>query len=207
MAAMAAGDAAFIFTLLEHFGGHLAGAVRRIVGEMGRTDVLTDPAEIDGLVQDAAFFLYDHAAAWQPEGGALPWVWAERGIRNLVASAVGHRVVAEPDDLEAEVTTAPGCGGDLGPDDLIRLLRDWPELVLLFEALDGVCNERNAHVFLEYRIQQRLGDQSPAATVGAMFDLSPANVRQIHHRVRNRLAPVLADDRYRPLADLPLLVA
>ena len=91
MAAMAAGDAAFIFTLIEHFGGYLAGAVRRIVGEMGRADVLADPGEIDGLVQDAAFFLYDHAGAWHPDGGALPWVWAERGIRNLVATAVTPR--------------------------------------------------------------------------------------------------------------------
>ena len=116
-------------------------------------------------------------------------------------------MVAEPDDLEAEVTTAPRCGGDLGPDDLGHLLRQWPDLALLTEALGAVCTERNVEVFLQYRIQQRLGDQSPAATVGAMFDLSPANVRQIHHRVRNRLGSVLTTDRYRPIAHLPLLVA
>lgn len=207
MAAMAAGDAAFIFTFIEHFGGHLAGAVRRIVAEMGRADVLGEASEIDGLVQDTAFFLFDNAGGWQPDGGALPWVWAERGIRNLVAKAVGHRVVAEPDDLEAEVITVLQRDGDLGPDDLGFLLRAMPDLALLHEALGAVCTSRNAQVFLEYRIQQRLGDQSPAATVAAMFDLSPANVRQIHHRVRARLAPVLADDRYRPLADLALLVA
>ena len=207
MAAMAVGDAAFIFTFIEHFGGHLAGAVRRIVAEMGRTDVLADNAEIDGLVHDAAFFVFDHAAAWQPDGGALPWVWAERGIRTLVATAVGHRVVAEADDLEAEVTTAPGCGGDLGPDDLGHLVALWPQLDLAVEAVRAVSNERDSGVFMQYRLQQRLGDQSPASTVAAMFGLSPANVRQIHHRVRRRLGPVLSSDRYRPIADLPLLVA
>jgi hypothetical protein len=71
-----AGDAAFIFTLIEHFGVHLAGAVRRIVGEMGRTDVLADPAEIDGLVQDAAFFLSNATAldGWPTEFRGLTTV-------------------------------------------------------------------------------------------------------------------------------------
>ena len=204
---MAAGDAAFIFTLIEHFGGHLAGAVRRILTEMGRRDVLDDAAEIDGLVQDTAFFLFDNAGGWQADGGALPWTWADRGIRNLVGTAVGHRVVAEAEDLEVEVNTAPAGGVDLGPDDFGALLGRWPDLGLLVEAVHVVSSERDANVFVQYRLQQRLGDQSPANTVAAMYDLTPANVRQIHHRVRARLVPVLGTDRYRPIAHLPLLVA
>ena len=207
MAAMAAGDAAFIFTLIEHFGGHLAGAIRRIVSEMGRLDVLGDSAEIDGLVHDSAFFLFDHAAAWSPDGGALPWTWADRGIRNLVAVAVGHRVVSDAEDLEVEVSTAPAGGVDLGPDDLGVLLERSADLRLFIEAVHAVSNPRDADVFVQYRLQQRLGDRSPANTVAAMFDLTPANVRQIHHRVRIRLGPVLSTDRYRRIADLPLLVA
>jgi hypothetical protein len=207
MAAMAAGDAAFIFTLIEHFGGQLTGAVRRIVVETGRTDIGSDAAEIDGLVQDTAFFLFDHAGAWNPEGGALPWVWADRGIRNLVAVAIGHRVVGDIEDLESEVSAAPRSGVDLGLDDLDLLLESRPDLRLLFEAVHAVSNERDANVFIQFRVQQRMNDQSPAHTVAAMFDLTPANVRQIHHRVRQKLTPVLSTARYRHIAHLPLLVA
>lgn len=207
MAAMAAGDAAFFFTFIEHFGAPVAATVRRLVAEMGRTDVLHDPAEIDGIVHDVAFFLFDHAGGWQPDGGALPWVWADRGIRNLVAVAVGHRVVADVDDVESEVSAAGAGGVDLGFDDLDDLSARWPDVALAVEALQIVSTERDTNVFMQYRLQQRLGDRSPANTVATMFDLSPANVRQIHHRVRARLVPVLATDRYRPIADLPLLVA
>jgi hypothetical protein len=207
MAAMAAGDAAFIFTFIEHFGAALAGQVRRILTEMGRRDILNDPAEIDGLLQDTAFFLYDNAGAWSPDGGALPWVWADRGIRNLVAVSVGHRVVAVADDLESEVSVAGAGDVDLGLDDLGPLCEQWPDLDLVVEALRHVSSDRDAGIFMEYRLQQRMGDHSPANTVAAMFQLTPANVRQIHHRVRKQLAPLLTTDRYRCIADLPLLIA
>lgn len=206
MTAMAAGDRAFVFTLIEHFGGQLAGTVRRMVGDMGRVDILNDPTEVDGLVHDAAFFLLDNAGGWSPDGGALPWVWAERGIRNVVAVAVGHRTVSDVDGLESEVSAA-GSGVDLGPDDFDALIEEYPVVGRVKEALRSVASERDADVFLEYRIQQRLHDRSPAHTVAAIFDLTPANVRQIHHRVGKKLAPVLDQDQYRHIALLPLLVA
>ncbi len=56
---------------------------------------------------------------------------------------------------------------------------------------------------LEYQVQKALGDRSPANTVGVMFDLSPANVRQIDRRVRRKLSDLQANDSaYTALARL-----
>ncbi|MDZ7731837.1 MAG: hypothetical protein U5R31_00850 [Acidimicrobiia bacterium] len=75
---------------------------------------------------------------------------------------------------------------------------------LLWDAIhDAAANERAARVHIEYQVQKRDGDPSPAHTVAAMLGLRPANVRQIDRRTRARLGElVTASERYRTLRRL-----
>ncbi len=232
MAQMAAGDQSAVFVFIASFGGRLAGVVRRQLFEFGRRDVAADRHELDYLVQSAAFALLDRAAGWSPDG-ALPWTWAERAIRAEVVAYLGHpSVELDPDHAEGagirrgagtdrsgprrvggagRVGTGPdGAGGPVtpDPDEFDDLVARHPTVALLDEAIEAVANARDRRVHLEYRLQKRSGDVSPAHTVAAEFGLSPANVRQIDSRVRRRLvALVEADDRYAGLRGLGWLAA
>jgi len=199
MAAMAT-DRAMIFPFINDYGDALGRVVRRILFEFGRRDLLNDPDEVDSLVLDAAWVICQRAASWDPEGGALPWYWAMRAIRHDISVTIGNArldVDIEDVDLDAPGATCPGGGADFDLDELAR--RD-PRVGLLVEAVREVTSPRNAAVHLEYRIQQCCGDPSPALTVGAMFGLSPSNVRQIDCRVRRLLEKLVSvDDRYAEL--------
>ena len=84
----------------------------------------------------------------------------------------------------------------------------FPTVALLDEAIEVVANERDRRVHLEYRIQKRSGDASPAHTVAAEFGLTPENVRQIDSRVRRRLRALIdTDARFAVLAGLGWLAA
>lgn len=221
MAQMAAGDPAAVFALVASFGGRLAGVVRRQLFAFGRRDVAADPHEVDYLVQSAALVLFDRAASWSPDG-ALPWTWAERAIRAEVVAYLGHpSVELDPDHLEAgrRAPAPPGTahlpldgvpGDRSGPaaaefDDLVARI---PTVALLDQAIDAVASERDRRVHLEYRIQKRSGDASPAHTVAAEFGLTPENVRQIDSRVRRRLRALVASDpRFADLRHLGWLAA
>ena len=77
---------------------------------------------------------------------------------------------------------------------------------LLQEALGTVATARDRELFLELRIQELLGDRSPAVTVGALLGLNPEAVRQQHRRVRLRLRLLAESDaRFAELAVLPLV--
>lgn len=231
MAQMAAGDPAAVFALITSFGGRLAGVVRRQLFAFGRRDVAADPHDVDYLVQSAALVLFDRAASWSPDG-ALPWTWAERAIRAEIVAYLGHpSVELDPERLDGSArhdasAGAPGGGGRLAEvsgdgsgslsaprpgaaavefEDLVARL---PTVALLDQAIEAVANERDRRVHLEYRIQKRSGDASPAHTVAAEFGLSPENVRQIDSRVRRRLRALVATDpRYADLRDLRWLAA
>ena len=87
--------------------------------------------------------------------------------------------------------------------DLVDLAGEYHEVHQLLIALDAIASERDGQVHLEYQVQKALGDRSPANTVGAMFDLSPANVRQIDRRLRRKLSDLHANDSaYTALARL-----
>lgn len=216
MAQMAAGDAAAVFAFVAAFGGRLAGAVRRQLFSLGRREVASRTDEVDFLVQSAALALFDRAAGWSPDG-ALPWVWAERAIRAEVVAYLGHPSV----ELDAErigvgsAATTTGAAvpprrsvDGPGPDDFDELAHRDPTVGLLHEAIGEVANERDRRVHVEYRIQKRSGDASPAHTVAAEFGLTPQNVRQIDSRVRRRLrALVDTDDRFAALRALRWLAA
>lgn len=228
MAQMAAGDPAGAFALIAAFGGRLAGVVRRQLFAFGRRDVASDPAEVDYLVQSAAFVLFDRAASWSPDG-ALPWTWAERAIRAEVVAYLGHpSVELDQERLDAGRLDTPagsgpvrasGGGGPAVPStgapgsatsarEFESLAARFPTVALLDVAIDEVASERDRLIHLEYGIQKRSGDASPSHTVAAQFGLTPQNVRQIDRRVRRRLqALVDADPRFADLRTLGWLAA
>jgi hypothetical protein len=202
MQGLAAGDVACTWALADEFGVELARVVRRLLQDMGRRDVAAEPGRVEGLVLDIAFHLLDHGAAWDPAGGALPWVWAERAVRSLVARDVGHRCTG--DDAEAVAADAPdGPPAPASDPTIDDLAAADPMVGLLVEAIARAGSDRDVAVHLEYGIQRACGDPSPAHTVAEAFGLKPDNVRQIDHRMRRKLRALAdQDDRFRELGGL-----
>jgi hypothetical protein len=196
-------DLAMVVPFLDAYGDRLAAVVRRHLRDLGRDDLARDDDTVYGLVVDVALLLRDHAGAWRPDGGALPWSWAWSGIRALVVEAAGHaRADVELDRL-GERTAAPiSADAEVDLDELAARV---PELDLLLEAIRELgLRDRDRRVHVEYRLQVALGDPSPAQTVGAEFGLTPELVRQIDRRVRARLQRLAATvERFAPIADLP----
>ena len=206
MAAMAAGDRSATFDLYAEFGGPIRATVRRLLRRLGVDSVPTE--ELDGLVIDACLELQGCAEAWDPEGGALPWVWAERRLLTIVSRWVGQHADALDDRNEAiERMVARGVGASSEPTAVEVLGRlDDPVCVLLREALEAVASDRDRTILLEVGLQRSLGDASPAVTIGPSVGLRPDAVRQVLRRVRVRLHRLAeTEPRYAPLVDLALL--
>jgi hypothetical protein len=184
MAAMAQGCSDSLFDLLERCTPDLEKMVVGILCSLNRRDIARSPDHVSSLVISAGFVLFDRAGGWRSDG-ALPWVYAYRSIREAIVKDVGHALVDVDVDTNVADTSAVSSG------DAVIDLRDmatrFDEVAAWIEAVESVANERDRHVHLEYQVQKRLGDPSPANTVAAMFSLSPANVRQIDRRVRQRL--------------------
>jgi DNA-directed RNA polymerase specialized sigma24 family protein len=214
MARMAAGDEAAAVTLFLEFGEQVKAKIRRIVRSQGASHLTSE--DVDGLAFDACLALVPRAGSWDPDGGALPWVWAERRLVSLVAAYVGQ-YGASYDDAAGAAGGADGAdvagvafaGDDAGDDEVLdRLAARSPACALLRDALAATCSERDRHVFLMFTVQQDADDPSPSVTVAAAFGLTPDNVRQIARRVRVRLVGLAdSDRRYAGLRDLPLLRA
>jgi hypothetical protein len=209
MTAMADGDQAAPIMLYTEFGDHVAGAVRRELTHLHHTDITAE--DLDGLVIDACLALADCAAAWRPGGGALPWNWAARRIGALASAWVG--VYADPYDpavhdqpADAQVQVLDGDVEDL--DVLAGLGHSHPLCALLAEALARVATPRDQALVVGVRVQQSLGDPSPAVTLADQWGLRPEAVRQAVKRATDRLRVLAAsDEHYAPLARLPLLGA
>ncbi len=210
MAAMAGGDTAAVFALRGEYGGSIAAAVRDALGRRG---ALCTHEEIEGLVVDVCLMLFDTAAAWSADGGALPWIWARMRVGNLVDRHLGQYADRLDEQRDGRMAEGPGTGGgqactDEPPvlDVLDRLGGAHPAARLLQEALGQVASVRDGELFLELRIQELLGDRSPAVTVGVLLGLQPEAVRQQHRRVRLRLRRLAESNaRFAPLASLPLV--
>ena len=183
MAGMAAGDAAFLFGFVEAFGPKVRWVVRSILEGMGRHDIVRNADELDGLTLDACDVIFRRAGGWKP-GGAAPWNWAVKAIRAEVARSIGHRVVelGTDEDRDGEVESRGDAVFDPAVDDLAVLINRHPGVGVLNRAIRSVGTERDQAVYWEYRIQQGMGDPSPAHTVGARFGLKPDNVRQLCRR-------------------------
>ena len=209
MRRLAEGDDAAVVTLYERYGGPIAAAVQRVArhrrGRIGRDD-------LDGLVFVVCVELASVAGGWSPAGGALPWVWARHRVANVVDRVLGQW--ADPLDEARAAAVAPdadtaAAGEAAGSmlDALARLVPDLGSARLLAEALDHErISARDRELLLEYSYEKHCGNASPAATVAPVFGMKEVSVRQAARRARQRLLRLAArDERFAPLADLPLL--
>jgi hypothetical protein len=57
-----------------------------------------------------------------------------------------------------------------------------------------LLTERDRRIVVEYLQQQAAGDPSPSHTVGRMFELAPATVRQVCSRALRKVRAVLGGD-------------
>jgi DNA-directed RNA polymerase specialized sigma24 family protein len=224
MTRLAEGDEAAVVTLYERFGDRVAGTVRSVLRERGLTLVHD---EVGGLVFDACLALVPVAAAWSPDGGAMPWTWARRRIERCVDRLLGQRTVPLDEHLHAIESQAvfggsAGAGSTtgLGSGDVHAAYDDRPLSGALASlvAMDSRCrllhdafaraavSPFDREVCLQYAAEQHTGNRSPATTVGAMFALKEPTVRQRVRRSRARLRRLAAaDTRFASLAQLPLL--
>lgn len=209
MAAMANGDLAALWEFHETYEPRLRRMVLANVRSMHRPDIASDRERIDSLTADTAVVIFDRAAGWQP-GGALPWNWASRAIRSMIAADIGHRSVelGNDDSLDGEADVAPVSA--VGDVDLTiegfasHQLAD----VVFIDAFRGVGSARDQEVAWLFRIQKVNGDPSPAHTVADEFGISAANARQIHKRHFARVHTLVwSDERFRPLRSWEWFVA
>lgn len=190
MALAASGVEAAAVLLYQEFGLHIARSLRRHLGDFGVRDI--DADDLHGLTMDACFELYDHARSWSPTGGALPWVWADRRMRQLVSRHVGQW--SDPIDEEHQALPAAPIAGVRSSDEpdeleLLRIMaKSRRDVANYVDALDAAATStRNKEVLVAYRLQASLGDRSPAVTIGRRFAMTPAAVRQVVKRTSDRL--------------------
>jgi hypothetical protein len=108
----------------------------------------------------------------------------------------------EAADLDRGHRAAPG---DEPPsfELLESLAADDPRLRALADALTEVATPRDREMWLEMRVQEVLGDPTPAASVARGHGVSAAAARQQRHRVGVRLRDLVSsDERFATLADL-----
>jgi hypothetical protein len=207
MTKMATGDTAAAFDLYSEFGAVIRRVLRAHLADLNARAI--SDAELDGLVLDAVMALLDASPSWRPDGGAMPWTWAERRLRALVSGYIGQWT-DEFDDRKHD-TVAPSAPRVTDRDDmahLARVARDNEVVALLIEALAQVCSERDGQILIAVKAQAEAGDPSPSNTIAAERGMTPAAVRQVVKRTRTRVLNLAArDGRFAPLAELPLLMS
>jgi len=201
MCRLTEGELAMVWTLSTQFGEELSRVIHRHLRSMGRLDVLTEPGRVEGMVIDVSLWFFDHGAGYDPTA-TLPWVWADKPIRSLVAADVGHRSVEFEPAMEGQISAPPVSAVA----ELRALAHREPSVALFIAATEEVGSERDVVVHLEYRVQKALGDPSPSHTVADMVGLQAANIRQIDTRMRKKVQRLIsADDRFESLKELAWL--
>jgi hypothetical protein len=110
----------------------------------------------------------------------------------------------ERSDLE-QPAPVPGAEPDTA-DVFVRLAAEDRVVALLRDGLEEVASPRDRLVFVEHGVQVALGDPSPAVTIGRLYGMDPAAVRQQTRRIRIRLHRLASTDpRYGELMALPLV--
>lgn len=206
MARLAAGDEGAAIALYREFGGAIRAAVARRARQVGAYHLSRE--DIESMALDFCFELARRAGAWDPDGGALPWVWAVRLLCAVVDRYVGQYCVPLGEHHEPEDPTPTDTSSeDADAIQLLdRLARRDGLCALLRAALERVATPRDRAIFLEHAGCRAGGDPSPSHTVGGLFDLAPPAVRKVVERVRKRLWALAADEpEFAPLAELPLL--
>src|SRR5690606_1199423 len=145
-------------------------------------------------------------------GGATPWVWARHRIGNLVDRFVGQHAQALDEARLAAAVEAPEPPARAADDRslvdaLARVAPDLESARLVAEALEAArLSPRDRELVLEYAYEKQAGNPAPATTVAAQLGMKEATVRQAFRRAVQRLRRLAAeDDRFAPLAELPLL--
>jgi hypothetical protein len=210
MARLAAGDGVALFELLEAHRGQVRATVARL---LRRLEARVDAEQLDELVAEAVLVVQEVAGSWRPDGGALPWVWAERRISARVAAYLGQYTVeldGERDLVDADrgaaATTATAHGEAGEWETLASLARRDERVALLHAALAEVTTMRQRTILLAYEALKSDGDPSPSHTVATEFGLSPANVRRTIWRTKVRVDNLVrTDERYASIRDLPIL--
>jgi hypothetical protein len=223
MGAIAAGDRSAVWKLRDVADPPVR---RRLASTLHRLDVRYDADDLDGLVIDAVLAIADVAGAWRP-GGAPPWVWANHRVVGVVHRFVGIfakslDALSEGDygDAVARLTARGRCAearstaavtafehGDdvLTPRAVLRgMASDRPEAALLDAALSEIVSGRDAALWLAVLDERAAGNRHPAVTVGARFGMRPDAVRKAVQRVGERLRRGTRNDRFAPLASLPV---
>ena len=212
MARLAAGDEAAVVTLFERYGGPISAAVQRQArhrgARVGRDDV-------EGLVFEVCDEIAKVAGAWRPRaarcrgcghGTASPtWstacsargpsrstrpAWPMSPTWPTSRSRVPRRTRAArcstPSSGWSPTWPVPGC---------------WPRPSTPPRSASAI-----RELWFEYQCEKHSGNASPAATVAPVFGMREATVRQAARRARLRLLRLIdSNERFAPLADLPLL--
>jgi hypothetical protein len=183
-------------------------------GHGGRRS-LVDAAAVTGSGDHARTSLVDAAAVPGPGDGAQAAsgsrgapssVGASTRSAPLVAVAGRAPAVTAPRVLDltepepAGATPAPAAGAGVDRVGSVGV-------GLLAEALDrGGVSTRDRELLLEYAYEKHSGNAAPATAVAPLFDMREVSVRQAARRTRERLLRLAAsEERFAPLADLPLL--
>lgn len=208
MRRIAEGDHAAVITLYHDYGDPIRAAVARQARRFGATHFTAE--DLENLALDFCLALVDRAGSWDPNGGALPWVWAERVVMGVVRDHLGQYGVPFEEGLHGRRAEDGGPAfavADHDEDEALDLLAQAnPLCALLREALAREASPRDRKVFLDHAVQQAGGDPSPATTVARLHGVTPANVRKIVQRVRQRLVRLArAEARFTPLLGLPIL--
>lgn len=208
MARLGAGDRSAAFSLLEEFGPHIRAAIRRHVVGFG---VQPDAETLAELTTSAVLEIAACGGSWRPDGGALPWVWAERRLRLMVSRFVGqhHDSLDAEDRADVVALPVPLVAEDVEEIEVLRgLAAHRPDARLLLEALERVTTGRDRAILLAYELYRAEGDPSPANTVARQFGVSADNARQIVKRSKDRIRVLAGGDaQFAPLGGLALLAS
>lgn len=185
MSRMAEGESEAFADFRVAFDDRLVAAARWHAARFGW---FPDEVSVASLATQFALEIFDKAASWKP-GLATPWTWMSRRFREIVRC---ERKVESCDlafdETLAQTATIQGVPDDRDVLDVLRKLagRETRAQSLLAWSDEAGVNDRDLRVWIEFRQQKHQGDPSPSLTVSAMAGLSPANVRQIAHRVTKR---------------------
>ena len=192
--------------LYAEVGDAVRGSVARVARGLNATHLSGE--DLDALTLDVCMELLAVSRSWDPDGGALPWVWAKRRVTTIVSRYVGQYGSSYEDERLEDRAAVHHADLDDAPDEvaLTRLARREPRAALLLDALSSLVSERDLRVVLLFAVQQSQCDPSPSHTVADATGLRPDNVRQIVSRTRRRLTDLFeADTRFEDLATLPFL--
>ena len=183
-------EPAFMVSLMNEFRAELTSHARWQIRRLG---VWVDRDVIDDLVVDYAVELHSCAAAWRPDGGALPWVWASARLRNVTIESVRPEHMLDrqlPEGFDrADVTTPVWETHDRTVDwkselDRVGEADEW--VARIRDAVDR-HSDRDVCMLVEFLDRRRSGEPAPGDSAAEVFDVKPATLRKAVQRVRETL--------------------